>query len=511
MENPDSGRVTCLSCGAIGPAGVRFCPFCGKPFGSTGYAQGATQPPASPPGAPVAPAAPAPTVYAAPPAPVWNPYYAPPLRRRSRRPVIAGVGGVALVLCVVVAGGAFLITRPSASPSPTLAAAGGQESPSPVLSPSGTAAPSPSAEPWTFDNSLSQMTRLRAITAAGSGLVGVVTNWGKSSADSALADVFTAAGYTPADFRIDDIQTGVSDEVAAAQADIDRGAKVLVAFDGSPAAGQQFQALAAQHGIPIVGGALPAFKGSTAYYAGYDSIGTGTMMGDEFKKCVTEWGVKSPKVYELDGGTDIDYNANWFAQGYNMSIWGQDKMPLSPGVTNSEGMTLVAEQYAPGWLPDKGGTIFGQELAAQPQINATLEANDSLANAVIGVLKSKGIAARTVPTLGQDANSVDTMVNILQGYQCGTVYKPGSPFFQVSVAVATFLRAGQKPPTGLINGSIADPANPSVTIPAALINSEIWVDASNMEATVIKDGVVSATDICAAVGASVCAAAGITP
>jgi hypothetical protein len=36
-----------------------------------------------------------------------------------------------------------------------------------------------------------------------------------------------------------------------------------------------------------------------------------------------------------------------------------------------------------------------------------------------------------------------------------------------------------------------------------------WVNGSNMEDTVIKDQFVSVTDLCAAVGADVCTAAGI--
>jgi hypothetical protein len=38
----------------------------------------------------------------------------------------------------------------------------------------------------------------------------------------------------------------------------------------------------------------------------------------------------------------------------------------------------------------------------------------------------------------------------------------------------------------------------------------MWVDASNMEATVIKDKFVSVTDLCNAVTAAVCTAAGIS-
>jgi hypothetical protein len=37
----------------------------------------------------------------------------------------------------------------------------------------------------------------------------------------------------------------------------------------------------------------------------------------------------------------------------------------------------------------------------------------------------------------------------------------------------------------------------------------MWVNAANMESTVINDKFVSATDLCAAVGADACTAAGV--
>ena len=40
------------------------------------------------------------------------------------------------------------------------------------------------------------------------------------------------------------------------------------------------------------------------------------------------------------------------------------------------------------------------------------------------------------------------MENILQGYQCGSVYKPIYLEAQDAVALATILRAGKTPPAG---------------------------------------------------------------
>ncbi len=61
-----------------------------------------------------------------------------------------------------------------------------------------------------------------------------------------------------------------------------------------------------------------------------------------------------------------------------------------------------------------------------------------------------------------------------------------------------------------MNGTTTDPKNSASTQPAILL-TPLWVNAANMASTVIKDKFVSATDLCAAVGASVCAAASITP
>ena len=98
---------------------------------------------------------------------------------------------------------------------------------------------------------------------------------------------------------------------------------------------------------------------------------------------------------------------------------------------------------------------------------------------------------------------------ILQGYQCGSVYKPIYLEAQAAVALATYLRAGQTPPAALVNGTTTDPANTAITEPAVLLTPD-WVNATNMETTVIKDKFVSVTDLCNAVGASVCTAAGIS-
>jgi D-xylose transport system substrate-binding protein len=226
--------------------------------------------------------------------------------------------------------------------------------------------------------------------------------------------------------------------------------------------------------------------------------------------CVSAWNVTSPKVFTLNGGEDTDPNAVSFAQGYNSVIWNSQNTPLPAGTTNSKGWTLVGDQITPNWVNATGATIFQQQYTAHPEINATVEANDGLANAVIGVLKNKGVGAKKIPTTGQDA-TLQGMENVLQGYQCGSVYKPIYLEAQDAVALATFLRAGKTPPAGLVNSTTSPPKNVNGSTQPASLLTPTWVTAANMNDTVIKDQFISASTLCTAVGAATCTAAGITP
>ena len=68
----------------------------------------------------------------------------------------------------------------------------------------------------------------------------------------------------------------------------------------------------------------------------------------------------------LNGGEDTDPNAISFASGYNKVVWSQSAKTVTAGATNSQGMSLVGENFAPGWSNTEGGTIFQQEFTAHP-------------------------------------------------------------------------------------------------------------------------------------------------
>jgi D-xylose transport system substrate-binding protein len=323
-----------------------------------------------------------------------------------------------------------------------------------------------------------------------------------------LNDSFADAGYTQAQYRIDNAQGSDATELNDATADINLGAKVLIMDPLDGPTGVAVAKLAESKGVTLISYDRATFQGSNTYYVSFNNQLVGELIGRGFESCVSSMKVSKPQVYVLNGGEDTDPNAISFASGYNKVVWGQAAKTVSSGAKNSLGYSLVGENFAPGWDNTKGGTIFQQAFTANSKINATIEANDGLANAVITDLKGDGVKPNTVPTTGQDATA-QGMAWILEGYQCGSVYKAVYKEAQDAVALATILLAGDKPPAALLNGKTVDPADPSISEPASLL-TPVWVTKANMETTVVKDGFDTATAICTIAGASLCTASGIS-
>jgi len=366
-----------------------------------------------------------------------------------------------------------------------------------------------------FTQDFSYMSKLTSLTAAGKGMVGVILPDTTSSTRYVAFDqpylqkAFQLAGYSSSQFKIDNAQGVEAQELSIAQADITAGATVLIMDPLNSSVGSQIQAYAQSHGVKIISYDRATFTGTNTYYISFDNVQVGKLIGQGFKDCITAWGVKSPQVFQLDGGENSDPNAVSFAMGYNSVIWGDSVPQETVGKTNSDGYKLVGDQVATDWKNDVGGTIFQQAYTANPAINATVEANDGLGNAVVQVLKNKNVKAKTIPTTGQDA-TLDGMVNVLTDYQCGSVYKAIYLEAQDAVALATVLRAGATPPSGLVNGTTTPPSGVTGSPQPASLLVPIWVNKSNMEATVIKDKFVDAATLCSKAGAAVCTANNIS-
>jgi D-xylose transport system substrate-binding protein len=214
----------------------------------------------------------------------------------------------------------------------------------------------------------------------------------------------------------------------------------------------------------------------------FDNVAVGTLMARGLVACIRAWHVRHPDVLVMRGAP-TDNNATLFARGYNQV--------LRPHFAS--GRYTDAGQPPGSWNPTSAQTTFEEQYTANNKITAALTPNDDTASAVISYLKTLNTPPRTFPTTGQDATPAG-LANILSGYQCGTVYKPIYLEAQAAAALTLYLRAGLVPPASLVNGATFDPTG-RVRVPSVLLRP-VWVTASSMAATVIRDRFVTAVQLC---------------
>jgi len=236
--------------------------------------------------------------------------------------------------------------------------------------------------------------------------------------------------------------------------------------------------------------------GSRQYYVSFNNVYVGTLLGQGLVSCIKAWGVKHPQVMVMHGAT-TDNNATLFAQGYDAVLAPYFKNGTYKDVANPAGT----------WTPDVALTEFQAAYTAHPNINAVLMPNDENGAPIIHYLQTRHVKPDTFPVTGQDA-TLTGIQNIISGYQCGTVYKPIYLEAQAAVALAMYLRAGVTPPSSLVNGQAKD-VDTGTEVPSILLTPE-WVTGPTIQSTVVKDGFVPASQICAGSFASDCTKYGIS-
>jgi D-xylose transport system substrate-binding protein len=363
------------------------------------------------------------------------------------------------------------------------------------------AVPQIDAAAFTADFSL--MKQLTGLAAQGTGMIGVLLPDTTTSARYVtydapyLTQAFQAAGLSSDQFKVDNAQGSASTMQQQAEADITAGASVLLVDPLDVGSGAAIEANAESKGVKVIDyDRLVTGGPADRFYVSFDNVSVGQLIGQGEVDCITAWNVSQPNILVMDGDP-TDNNAKLFAQGYNGV--------LDPHF--SDGSYTKVGEPAGTWNPATAATTFEQQLTANPNINAVVTPNDDNANAVIAVLQKNQIPAKTFPTTGQDA-SPSGLQNILKGYQCGTVYKPIYLEAQAAAALALYLRAGATPPASLVNATTSDTTLGKDI--ASVYTTPIWVTTDNMEATVVKDGAIKVSDLCAGDLASACQAAGIS-
>ena len=359
-----------------------------------------------------------------------------------------------------------------------------------------------------FTADFAVMSQLKDLAAQGDGLIGVLlpdttTSTRYTQYDAPfLKKAFEAAGLSSDQYKIDNAEGKTATMQTQAEADISAGASVLLIDPLDPGSGAAIESKAEAAGVKVIDyDRLVTGGPADRYYVSFNNVQVGKLIGDGEVSCIESWKVKDPHLLIMDGDP-TDNNAKLFAQGYN----GVLKPHFDDG-----SYTKVGEP-AGTWDPPTAQTTFEQQYTAHPEINAVVTPNDDNANAVISVLQKNQIPANSFPTTGQDA-SLPGLQNILKGYQCGTVYKPIYAEAQAAVALALYLRAGETPPSTLVNSTTQD--TEIGTDIASVYTTPVWVTSDNMADTVVADSNTTgigptAADICTGSVQSACTKAGIS-
>jgi D-xylose transport system substrate-binding protein len=302
-----------------------------------------------------------------------------------------------------------------------------------------------------------------------------------------LDQAFTKAGIK---HTITNAQGDPGTQRTQAEQALTNGAKVILLVDLDPGSGKSIISLAHARGAKVIDYDRLTLGGGADYYVSFDNVKVGKLQGQGLVKCIQQQGIKNPTVAELNG-SPTDNNATLFAQGYNSVL-----KPMYANGTFKKG----PNQSVPDWDNQKALTIYEQMLQqTKNNIQATLAANDGLANSVISAETSHKV--KYVPVTGQDATA-EGIQHILAGQQCMTVYKAVKKESDAAANVAIALAKGQTPnaPDQTKNGSVQTPS---------VLLTPVAVTKANINDTVIKDGFLTKDQICVGKFAKFCTSAGL--
>lgn len=269
---------------------------------------------------------------------------------------------------------------------------------------------------------------------------------------------------------------------------LDEGAKVLVLNAASPATAGPLAEMARARGVPVIAHDRLVYGAPVDYYVSFDNFNAGKLQGKALVDAVAARG--GGDVLWIDGPAS-DVNAVAFSAGARES---------------TAGKLTVAAQFqipGPGWNADQVKAWMHQILPtmAGRKIAGVYSPLDSVSAAAISELKAAGVNPLPAVT-GQDSE-VAGLQRVMSGQQLMTLYKPFHLEAEKSADLAFDLLQGKKPK----GESTVD--NKSGQVPTFLLQPVV-VTRDNVKSTVVADGFVTATALCAGQYAEACRQLGIS-
>jgi D-xylose transport system substrate-binding protein len=298
---------------------------------------------------------------------------------------------------------------------------------------------------------------------------------------------------------------GVDYDIQNANGDVDKfgtlcdnmiteGVTVLMIVNLDSESGSACLSKAADAGVQSIDYDRLTLGGGASYYVSFDNVEVGSLMGQGLQTCLEDENKTKANIIYINGDPN-DNNAALFKQGYESAL----KQKIESG-----DYTLVGDQSG-FWDATKAGTAFEQLYTQNKgKIDGVVSANDTMAGGIIARMQAQGVAGQ-IPVTGQDA-SVEGLQNILQGLQCGTVYKNTDLEAKAASDLAIALTKGEDTDS-MVNGTVPD-TETGEDVPSALA-TPVWITMDNINQP-FDDGFAKASDVCTGKVAQACTKAGIS-
>ncbi|HXC59822.1 MAG TPA: substrate-binding domain-containing protein [Steroidobacteraceae bacterium] len=260
----------------------------------------------------------------------------------------------------------------------------------------------------------------------------------------------------------DTVQIGDVEKLITSGVDV----LVIVPHDGTAMA--KAVRLAHEAGISVIAYDRIIRDVDLDLYVSFDNVRVGELQGRFVADHLPQQ--KPARIVRIYGAK-TDNNASQFKAG-------QDSV-IDP-LVKTGAIAVVHEDWAEDWKPENAKRIVNAAITAKgPRIDAVLASNDGTAGGAVQALAEEGLAGKVLVT-GQDADLV-ALQRIATGTQAMTIYKPLHTLAQGAAELAVKMATG-KP---VIARHTVN--NGAIDVPSVLFDV-VTVTSSNIEATVVKDG-----------------------
>jgi D-xylose transport system substrate-binding protein len=281
-----------------------------------------------------------------------------------------------------------------------------------------------------------------------------------------------------------------STQLTQGEAALAGGANVLVLDPVDATAGAAIVAKARVRQVPVISyDRLVLNAPAVGYFVTFDDAAVGPLQANGLLSALKD---KTAPVVVMINGDAGDSIAKL--------------MKLSAQNTLATKVSIAKAYDTPQAGPDTAQTEMADALIAlHNKVDAVYAADDAAAGGAIAALIAAGV--KPLPPVTGAGADLKAVQRILAGDQYMTVYKAIRTEAESAAQLAYDLAYGVAVPASLTNGMTVD--NGSTMVPALLV-SPLTVTRQTIVSTVIADGFLTKSELCADRFAPACAAAGIS-